>query len=195
MCLLAPVRAADQNGNYAVKGAGISSCAAFNAARETKGREYYMFAGWIEGFLTAANLYEDETFDVAPWQNTEVLAAALDSWCKRNPTEKFHLAAAALTREFFPARLKRQSVPVVVGGEDDGVVLYQEMLDRVSVRLRELGYLGEGMAAGDATATALGRYQEAVDIPATRLPDQLTMLYLFTDVGESVAAQKASAKP
>jgi hypothetical protein len=187
------LQAADTDGNYAVKGAGIATCAAFNDAREAGGREYYMFAGWMEGFLTAGNLYEEETFDIAPWQNTEVLAAALDSLCKRNPQQKFHLAAAGLMREFFPARLRQQSLPVVVGGEEDGVVVYQEVLDRVASRLRELDYLGEGMAAGDATATALARYQEAMDIPVTRLPDQLTLLYLFTDVGDSVAMQKAAA--
>jgi len=187
------LHAADPDGNYAVKGAGIATCSAYNAAREGGGREYYMFAGWMEGFLTAGNLYEEETFDIAPWQNTEVLAAALDSWCKRNPQQKFHLAAAGLMREFFPARLRQQSTPVVVGGDEDGVVVYQAVLDRVTARLRELGYLGESLAAGDATATALGRYQEAMEIPVSRLPDQLTLLYLFTDVGESVAGEKASA--
>jgi len=187
-----PLFAADADGNYAIKGAGIATCDAFNQARESEGREYYMFAGWLEGFLTAANLYEKDTFDVAPWQNTEVLAAALESWCKRNPTEKFHLAAAALTREFFPARLKQQSTPIVVGGEEDGVVLYEAVLDRVAARLRELGFLGDVMATGDATAAALGRYQNEMEIPVTRVPDQLTLLYLFTDVGESVAAQKTS---
>lgn len=189
----APLQAADTDGNYAVKGAGIADCAAFNEAREAGGRQYYMFAGWMEGFLTAGNLYEEDTFDIAPWQNTDVLAAALDSLCKRNPQQQFHLAAAGLMREFFPARLKQQSVPVVVGGEENGVVVYQEVLDRVTIRLRELDYLGEDKVAGDATATALGSYQEAMDIPVTRLPDQLTLLYLFTDVGASRTAGQTPA--
>ena len=98
-----PALAADADGNYAVKGAGIATCADFAKAKEASEREYFMYAGWAEGFISAANLYEDSTFDIVPWQNTDVLATALASYCRNVPTQKFHLAVSRMMqgeREF-----------------------------------------------------------------------------------------------
>ena len=187
-----PALAADADGNYAVKGAGIATCADFAKAKEASEREYFMYAGWAEGFISAANLYEDSTFDIVPWQNTDVLATALASYCRNVPTEKFHLAVSRMMQEFFPTRLRQRSPLLVLGTDTKGVVIYAEVLERTRQRLRETGHLDRGGEIGEessdldeATADALAAYQAEKDLPITRLPDQLTLLYLFTDVGGS----------
>jgi len=183
----APAIAADADGNYAVKGAGMARCADFLAARE-RGDEkaVFMFAGWAEGFVSAANLYEDDTFDAAPWQGTDVLAVLLSAACRRTPDDAFHLAVARVMRELFPARLDTASARVVVGEGERELVIYDAVVGRVRRRLAALDYLdaAEPDAGWNASAAdALGRFQADRGLDATRVPDQLTLLYLFTDAG------------
>jgi len=173
---------ADTDGNYAIKGAGNTTCKDFLAARSERGQRYFLYGGWIEGFLSAANLYEQETFDIVPWQNTDVLASALATHCKGRERTPFHIAVSRVMQSQFPDRLKSRSS--IVGMESGGqaVALYAEVLLRVQEKLKGLGhYAAEPSGVDDsATRAALRSFQVAKGIKATGLPDQVTLIYLLT---------------
>lgn len=184
--------AADSEGRFAVKGAGAARCEDFLAAREGRGKRYFMYAGWVEGYLSAANLYERESFDLAPWQNTEVLVTLLARVCRQAPEESVHTALGGMMQLLYPTRLQRRSPLLALETDGQGVALYAEVLQRVRTRLAKDGYLDAGAADAAspsaldaATAEALARYQQARAIPVTRLPDMLTLVHLFTDVGDA----------
>jgi hypothetical protein len=53
-------QAADRNGEFAVKGAGLLTCTIYVAERERRSNVYYMIGGWLEGFISAHNKYAPE---------------------------------------------------------------------------------------------------------------------------------------
>ena len=103
--LAAPAQAADSDGKFAVEGVGEAPCQAFVEARAARSVDYFAFEGWIEGFVTAANLYLPQTYDLTPWESTEVLAAVIETNCRREPDFAFVLMVRKLLREIDGQRL------------------------------------------------------------------------------------------
>ena len=56
----AQLRAVDDSGQFAMKGAGFLPCKVFVLEREKRSKIYYMIGGWIEGYLSAYNKYSKE---------------------------------------------------------------------------------------------------------------------------------------
>jgi hypothetical protein len=185
-----PAFAADNDGHYAVKGAGNTTCQDFLAARAEGGQRYFLYGGWIEGFLSAANLYEENTFDIVPWQNTDVLATALAAHCRGRDDTPFHLAVARVMQSEFPDRLKERSALVGMESGDKAVAVYAQVLRRLQERLRTLGHYDAAPTGADDAATreALRSFQQAQDLEATGLPDQVTLIYLFTQGSSGAGA-------
>ena len=74
-----PASAATGDGRFAAKGPGRAKCTDFVNAKARNLPEHLEFVSYIEGFLTAANRYEAETFDIAPWHTTGIISAIVDS--------------------------------------------------------------------------------------------------------------------
>src|SRR3546814_13851448 len=70
-------RAGTQSGVGAVEDAGRALCPVFVKARAEKSEAYARYVGFIEGYLTAANRYEPNTFDLTPWHNANAFALIL----------------------------------------------------------------------------------------------------------------------
>jgi hypothetical protein len=68
--------AADADGNFVIKGAGTATCATLQKAKAARDERYASIAGWLDGYLSAQNELRGATFDLAPWQQTELLLAA-----------------------------------------------------------------------------------------------------------------------
>ena len=47
--------AIDKNGKFAVKGVGNASCETFRKAIENNESQKYLFAGWLNGYITGQN--------------------------------------------------------------------------------------------------------------------------------------------
>ncbi len=173
--------AADGEGRFMVKGGGRASCQTFLTAQQARNPEFVSLAGWLDGYLTALNQSETATYDIAPWQGTELLLAAISSECRRDPAQSFHTAAFRITESLRGARLVESSELVTATVGEQSVVVYREVVKRIQQRLQLRGhYTGE--LGGDydaATIEAMKAFQAAKKLPVTGLPDQVTLTNLL----------------
>jgi len=180
---LHPVAAADLSGSYGVKGAGASSCKDFvNAFDEQSPAMLRNYAGWIDGFVTATNRSTTHVFDIAPWQSTQMLVSALARYCRNSPELSFHRAILAMTQKLEQEGLESASVAIVAKHRGKAVVVYQAVLDDVRKELVGRGFLATTPQGpfDEHTMKALGEFQRDAGIAVTGLPDQFTLVRLFT---------------
>lgn len=176
-----PAPAADADGRFMVKGGGAAACDVFVESQKSKNDQFISFAGWVEGYLTYLNQREASTFDVAPWQSTELILAAVAGRCRRDPSASFHQAVYQVTADMRASRLQSRSELVTATVGEQSVVLYRAVVERIQTRLGQRG-LFDGDPTGEfdaATAAALRAFQAERDLPATGLPDQLTLANLL----------------
>ena len=143
--------------------------------------EYFQFGGWINGYLSATNRYEQQTFDVAPWQSTGLLAAWLERFCENDPDVPFVRAVTMMVNALGKTRLTTQSDRIEVRVDDKTVYLYESTLRRVQERLVERGHY-EGAPTGQfdpPTEAALQAFQREAGLQPTGLPDQATLAKLL----------------
>jgi peptidoglycan hydrolase-like protein with peptidoglycan-binding domain len=184
--------AADAEGYFAYKGVGNRSCGDFLVARKKGDAALLRYVGWVEGFLSAGNLYESGTFDIAPWQTQDFMISVLALNCRPDPSVPFHRAVSTMMQSFHPARLTERSEVLLLDTGQGPMPLYSEVLQRVRQRLVTLGKLQPGDAEnepaamlGDATRKALEDFQNERGLPVTGMPGIQTLAYLFTDIGSA----------
>lgn len=174
-------RGADVNDQFAIKGIGLRPCGDYVQARRGQTPQYFQFGGWMEGYLTASNRFEEETFDLAPWQSSGVLAAWLQRFCERNPDAEFVRAVGALINALGQDRLQLRSelLEFEVGGETG--YIYTEVLRRAQRSLAARGlYQGPVDGALSAeTQRALRQFQRQADLEETGVPEQETLVKLL----------------
>lgn len=185
--------AADENGAAAIKGAGQVSCSTYTETVSGQQQQALQFVGWVEGYVTAINVLQDGTFDMAPWQDSLFLATLLQRHCNDNPDEPFHVAVLKLIRTFSPQRLAEQSETISVSHDGQEVRVYEAVLKRVQNVL-----INKGILAGPAdgiygayTQEAISAYQAGAGLPQTGLPDTATLRRLFFEEPLAAEAQKA----
>ncbi len=173
--------AGDAEGRFAAKGAGQTTCQQFLTSMEAQGDDLRLYAGWVDGYVTAFNMLREETFDLAPWQSVELLVLKLQAFCRANPESPFMDGMNQLALALYPDRLTEPSEIVSVQVGTQRGVLYKAVLDRIEAKLRELGHLAETPEGDPALASveAIRAFQTAEGIPVTGLPDQATLNALF----------------
>lgn len=178
---LPTAQAADGDGRFMVKGAGISRCEDFSAAVAERGAAFYSYAGWIEGYLSAMNRYEAGVYDHASWHSTDMLMAAIDRACEQQPQASFHAMVNQLANSLRRNAIAEQSPLVPIQNERIGMVLYAETLRRLQAALRQRGFKGvEVSGAFDvSTREALLEFQKSRGLEPTGLPDQPTLASLL----------------
>ncbi len=173
--------AKDKSGAFAVDGAGQRTCQEFTAARKSGSADLQLYAGWVDGYFSAINQFHPDTYDVTPWQTTELLVAQLDKFCTARPAEKFLSAVNALAFLLQQQKLSKSSEIMSVRNAGQGVYIYKDVLLRVKKRLREEGF--EPGKTNDAftksTSNALIQYQGKMRLTLSGLPDQATLNALF----------------
>mgnify|MGYP001443242952 CR=1 FL=1 len=173
--------AADAKGNFAIDGGGSQPCESFTTAKTKKTTDYQIYAGWVDGYVTAANQYSKDTYDLTPWQTTELLLSALVKHCTANPTQPFIIAVNNMLAALKPARLQNKSELVMVQTTGGGSLVYKAVLESVQRKLAEKKlYSGKiDGAYSPAVRDALRAYQGSERISASGLPDQATLLKLL----------------
>ncbi len=174
-------RAADTGGQFAVEGIGGSTCEGFVAAKSESSDAYWMFRGWLDGYMTGINQYSPETYDITPWQSQNLLSALFEKFCARNPGANFFAVANKMIVELRDDRLRESSAPVVAKVGERSIGVYRYTLRRVQALLKEGGhYEGEvdGLF-GPNTQRALESYQKQNGLTVTGLPDQVTLFKLL----------------
>ena len=189
-CLVAasvsgPVQAADSSGDFAIRGVGRISCKELSDAVDKKDKQRLSFFGtWLEGYISAANQFSEDTFDVTPWQTTELLLALLGRACAQHQDRNFMAVAGRLIAEMQPLRLTERSPVLKLQTADNVQVQYKEIVERVRTRLIELGYTFEvegiiGEKALEELRANVRAYQEGHRLPPSGELDQHTLLNLF----------------
>ena len=94
--------AVDAQGTYTVLGAGGDSCGRWLELRRStdpaNGLRSTIEVEWVEGYISAYNLYVWNFTDVGAGTDVDALKAWIDSYCQANPLERVHGAAQELIK-------------------------------------------------------------------------------------------------
>jgi len=178
--------AADEDGNFAVKGAGMETCKSYLQAREQQADAVVLVRSWLNGFVTAYNYRTEETYDVAPMHGIDALGAMLARVCRQDPEQPLVQASVAVAQGLQPARATAQSETVSLSHDGAQVRVPRNLLVRGQERLKTLGHYDGPIDGqyGPGTRSALTSYQNANDLDPTGLPDRATLTRLLrTDEG------------
>ena len=199
------VQAATTTGRFAIEGAGMATCSAFVEARKARTVEgekaqagqdtYARFIGWVEGYLTGVNRYLDGTFDIAPWQTAELYGVIIGEHCEKNPNDRLFEVVQKMVVTLTPDRLKEPSAMVNLSIKGRGFAVYNEVIRRLQGALKTQG-LYQGQVTGEwdeETQKGVTRYQAAVGLQDTGLPDPLTLWLLFSPQKNQLDAAAAAA--
>ncbi len=179
----APVGAADSSGHFALRGVGLATCEQFLQAAGERQENILLAGGWLEGYMTAINQLMPETFDIAPWQNTDTILALVKHNCERNREQRFFAVVTAMVEFLAENRLKQQSDRVLAEADGQRVALYAEVMKSVQQKLISKGHL-QGSADGQfgaKTKAALQEFQKKENLQVTGLPDQVTLWRLLSE--------------
>ena len=180
-----PAFAADSTSRFALRGAGLAKCEQFLKALQERQENVLVAGSWIEGYITAVNQFTPETFDIAPWQSTQVLLGLVSRNCERNPQANVFQIVDSMRKYLQPTRLQGQSERILAEAGTNKFYLYRETMKDVQQKLIDQGFL-TGAADGQYgpnTRSALEAFQKAQQIEPTGLPDQNTLLRLLTPQG------------
>ena len=179
-----PARASADNpgGQFAVEGAGRLDCTTFMQARADKGSaEYQRMIGFVEGFLSAANRYEPNTFDLSPWHNAAAFDLILEKHCSDNPKETLVSVVQRMVGALRPIRVAEFSPLVEVGAGQNRAFVYKTILQRAQGALRAKGlYKGEEDGVfSEQMRTALLAFQHNAKLNESGVPDPATLWTLL----------------
>ena len=175
--------AADDQGDFSIRGAGLVDCKAYVKERAEKSPAYLMMGGWIDGYLTATNQYRQQTYDIAPYQTTELLTRIIDNHCQQNPDDRLFSVVNTIVAKLLPNRIIEGQKRVQISVGDRTTTLYPDTIRKLQSRLIEAGLM-KGSTTGEydpATKAAVQAYQESIDFTPTGFPDQATLWRLLTD--------------
>jgi hypothetical protein len=161
--LLGTAQAADQNGEFALKGAGFLPCQVYVQERENKSSVYYMIGGWLEGYLSAHNRYADQTYDVTSFETLELLLGVIQNHCQSNPNDRLYSVLNSIIIQLQADRVMMESPKVAIAEGERQTQLY-----------RDGRYT-------DATRSALIAFQSDIEFETSGFPDQATLWRLFRD--------------
>ena len=93
----------NERGEYAKFGVGNLQCGLWTQARQS-GDVYAVWwktliLGWVQGFVTAYNVYGPQMFDVDSGAGADAVAEWTDSYCVQHPHDSIAGAATALVAE------------------------------------------------------------------------------------------------
>ncbi len=172
--------AADQNDKFAVKGAGISPCSTFIKAMENKDHTYYMFGGWLDGYITSLNQQLPDTFDITPWQTTELLMKIIESNCQQNPNQQIHSIAKAMVVQLMEQRITVGERYLQLEA-DKNLILQEGVIRNIKQKLDDKGHYDGDLTVSwdEKEITAMKAFQRTQQLEETGLPNQATLYKLF----------------
>jgi hypothetical protein len=181
LLLAQAVTAADDKGQFGVRGAGLVKCSVYESEREAGSQIYHIVAAWMDGYVTGSNQHADDTYDIVSFESTELLAAIVSENCKKNPEAAVFAVLRAVVAQAGKSRLRELSKKVEVAVGERKVLLYEEVLKRVQQKLAAAGFY-RGPIDGTysaATQKAMQAYQSSAKLQPTGFPDQVTLWRLL----------------
>jgi hypothetical protein len=183
----AAAHAADAENRFAIKGAAVAPCSQFIEVFDAKSDDVLLFAGWISGFVTAINQVTPKTFDIAPWQSTEVMLFLMRDLCGRTPDQQFYRVAGNMAGLLAQDKLENFSDPVNIKNGEFKTVLPKAVVAKVQEELKARNFYTGGIdgAFGPGTQTAIEAFQKQQQIEQTGIPDQQTLVRLMYQQSEA----------
>ncbi len=172
---------ADEQGRFAVKGVGNTSCKTYVNELANHTSNSYLYAGWLNGYLTAQNQQLKNTFDLISWETVDTLGNYLVNYCRKNPDQSFYMAVSAMLGGLYNHRIEAFTPAVNVTAGGQGVRVYLETLKQAQQALAKLG-LYKGEINGEynkAMLEAIKKFQKSKGLEVTGLPDQQTLFRLL----------------
>ncbi|MGE0151570.1 MAG: peptidoglycan-binding protein [Reyranellaceae bacterium] len=188
-----PALAVDAKGSYSVRGIGSQSCETAVASAEKDANAAASLASWMLGYLSAANRYEQETFDLVPVTDARAMASVLVALCRKAPKSPVENVLVEMLRAMARARLRADSPLVETKSGNAAATVRQEVLLSMQQRLNQRGLLkakADG-TYGPQTEAAFKEYQKAEKLPVTGVADAATVLRMLVE--QAPAAQPAPA--
>lgn len=181
LLLAGPLQAADEEGNYAIRGAGGFACERYGQAVEAQSDEVRQFVRWMEGYATGLNRLQADTFDVSPIVDPAAMANLMLSICRQNPEMAFEVAVAQGLSSLAPMRERAESRADTLEHEGSTVLVRRETMRRLQQALAELGHYTSSIDGlyGPGTRRAIIAFQESAELTPTGLPDPDTLLNLL----------------
>ncbi len=173
--------AADKEGQYGVRGAGLTSCAVYEKERNLQSQVYFIIASWMDGYITGTNQWANDTYDILPFQTTELITSIISSHCKKNPADRIYPVLRDLIKKISQNRLSKKSEKIDVTVDERTTKLYVEIIIRLKTKLKQAGYYdGDINSTFDGeTIEAMQKFQGSIDFKQTGFPDQLTLWRLL----------------
>lgn len=173
--------AADESGEFALKGAGFLTCKTYVDERQKRSNIYYMIGGWLEGFVSAHNKYAAETYDVTSFESLELLLLIIDNHCKSSPQDQLYPVINSIIAKLHPDRLKHNSPMVEIAEGERKTALHRETISRIQAELARLGLYHAEVDGRftDATRSAIIAFQSDIGFEKTGFPDQATLWRLL----------------
>lgn len=182
LALPAVAHAADDDGNYALRGVGSAPCTDYTAALNGEGAaQAGVYVAWLAGYITARSRLAADTFDVLPLVSGADVAGLMNVICTQNPDATFESAADAAIRLFAPARVQRDSPLLELSYEGRTVLIRRSTFEQVQEALAAAGLYSGGIdgAYGPGSRGAIIAFQQAQGLAVTGLPDADTLVALL----------------
>lgn len=173
----------DGNGQFAIKGVGNASCTDYVRVVEENDPQKLLFAGWINGYITAHNQHLSETFDVTSWENIETIGNYLREHCKKNSELSFFQATTQLVNQLHPDRIKEFKGAENMSSGSQSIKSYIQVNQKVQTRLKTLGFY-EGEIDGKMTPALIdgvNQFRATMEWPETLVLDQRTLHMLLRE--------------
>lgn len=170
------------DGQFAVEASGRINCEQYTELRKDRSSaNFNRIIGFVEGYFTAANRYEPNTFDLSPWHNTAAFDLILGQHCKTHPSASLVAVLQQMTASFMPVRVARYSNLVTVGEGNHRTQVYEIILRRAQVELKRQGlYAGaEDGTFHPTMSEAVRKFQQQKGLTVTGVPDAGTLWTLL----------------
>ncbi|MBD1400736.1 peptidoglycan-binding protein [Pelovirga terrestris] len=177
----ATAHTADGEGQFAVRGAGLISCALYTQERAARSEVYLVAAAWVDGYITGINQHASQTYDLMSFESTELLMAILDNHCQKNPSDPIFGVLVNLFKKLWPDRLIDKSDKTTIAIGEREARHYVESIGRVQNRLQAAGFYKDprNNEYSPQTLEAMKKFQTSIGFEPTGFPDQLTLWRLM----------------
>lgn len=168
--------AMDANGNFRVKGYGLESCASFIASYEAQDGTALYYLNWTNGYISAVNQFQPDTYDVAGSLSIDDLGTWLVAYCRENGGQTMITAVSTMMAAMYDQRLTYSAA-----GEQGAPAFDPGLVRDVQQALSNHGYYDSTIDGlyGPGTRQAIVTYQKTENLPITGLPDLATTLKLL----------------
>ena len=123
--------AADHNGRFAPKGAGLASCGRFVEEYKPGSDPYVLLRGWLDGYLTATNQLMPETFDITAWESTTFIGALVENHCAKHADDQFLEVLMTIVTGLKEHRVREESPEVAIRVAGQETIIYESTLREV----------------------------------------------------------------